>query len=327
MKKEVLEMLQWRHLLRMVYGGFTRNSVTAKELESDGRSQKKAVNEAVEEGYLLNEPNANGEYPVTDKVYDEIDPVQLNLIEIWERQRERWNRNKNLPYVRIGSYNPGYITTPEFKALVKRAGEPTSTVEFYVARNRILDYDVKPGEGDIEGPYPLSKIGAEWHRKMMEQSTLPRDVEILVSTPVLREVVATLMFDENIERLYPQHLAWGLAKLNILDDDEADLIKSSESVFGFPGLIGGSSNFGNKPDEWSANAEAAVTNAVEAMAKLQRKLAVLWKLQLNMAKFSGWDKFLIAYKSVLIQTVRKQMEDKDGEGAGEAEEAAVQAEA
>lgn len=289
MNKSIKETLITTLINHKVYG-FSK-LIRTYQIESDKRKLKKALRELVESGYLS---QTGTDYSVTEKIWDEIEPESLNLIEIWDESRKdsHWNDNKHFPFVRFN-----YLTNGQKKTAISTAGYLNWSVCYEVPLN-YTGYKLQ--EGDIQGPVekPDEYLGRKISELMtagtielakQKRSGSYAHFEVILSKNGLVDHVNKTLADEKFNRLYSTNLKWGLSTFEIVSSEEAkDIVTADEPdwVFG-----GGGSNFGTDPSKWNEKLDSMIENATGAIERFQKRLRIMQDIKAGIEKFGGWDKF------------------------------------
>lgn len=308
MNAETLAMIQKYAILHRIYKPDQPYTLRPEAVEKDRRSVKRAMAEIAASGYIEPTTTESGFYPVTDKAYNEIPRLDdLSLTSIWDRQRLREHRHKNLQFVRVGAFGwqpPAQLDFSESRYIL----DNHEKFEWFVVSTEAMSYNFDPSQ-DQFGPFTLKQSSKEWDQKV-KQSSRWRDCEITVSSPELRQHVLRVVFNDKAEAVFKTSLGWGLAKLGVIDESEARLVKSTDMIGGAL-LMSSTTNVGDEPDQWEARLAASITSTMDRVLDLQKRLILMRKIEVGVVKYGGWPKFLADYRAALIDALIKQDEAKE----------------
>ncbi len=295
MNEDLLQRIRHRLAIKELLGTDTPVLVAPYELDTNRRSQTKAAREAVEAGYLESF-TVNGNYVVTNKALRDLEEINVNLLDLWHRQRSRWNHNKDIPYVCVSSHFAADITTAELMSVVRNSREPDNTIEFYRATSGLVF------RGSVYAPEKMQ--GPVFREKLKED--VPNFPEILVSTPELRAQVRKILLEEEIESACQRSLRWGLQALGLLSKEEAAIFDVDGSFdFGQHSTFGMSNSRG-VVSEWENVLAKATTEALKEVTEIHKKLAIVAKLQAGIAAMGGWDEFRDQYRARIRKTITEE---------------------
>ena len=125
---------------------------------------------------------------------------------------------------------------------------------------------------------------------------------LLVTDAAYTQARETFIFNKRVAYVRARNLAWGLGKLELTADVDADVFGTSDGT----GFFGRSDPaFGHDPSKWSAEADATVKACRAQIAEATRKANVIVAMQGRMQEFGGWDKFLAEYERLCVEAVKK----------------------
>jgi hypothetical protein len=280
------------------------NKVAPNYIESDGRKQKRALRDLVEAGYLS---QTGEEFTATDKLFNEIAPEPVNLNDLWQQSRGRWNGRRQYDFVRWTS-----LTDGQKRTVLECAGH----YQWYVCN--VCNFDAPLQDGDLHGPVdnPDSNLGTkikalvEAGTKVLKEQKrggyFP-ELEVVLKMPGLTAHVEKTLADEKFEALYRGNLKWALAQLNIASSDDAgEIVTADEPDW----VLGGSanSNLGTDPEKWGDVLNEKIANVAAGIARMQRRLAIMESIRENVNQMGGWDAFREQYKAKLKEELSKPSE-------------------
>jgi hypothetical protein len=211
-------------------------NVAPTNMEGDGRKQKRCLRELIGAGYLRQEDT---EYHATAQAYDELPEEPWDIISVWESQNK--DRRRPLNWV---------LWEPLSLARRKWCLEHPDLFAFYLVSDQITCFQHEGNERAVVGPFPLNEYLARLDAAKKARTTL--DVvrfptfELGLSDDRLAQHIAQKTTAETFERLFRNNLAWGLQHLQVLTEDEAKPIKSSDEMDGLFGR--GWGNLGDEPE-------------------------------------------------------------------------------
>lgn len=295
MNEELLKRIRQRLAINELLGIDTPVLVAPYELHVNKRYQAKAAREAIEAGYL-ERIVTDIRYKATNKALRDLEEVNVNLLDLWHKQRSRWNYGKDIPYVHVSSYITADITTAELMSVIYNGREPGSTVEFYRATSGLIHRGSAYDPEKMQGPIPREKLKEE----------VPNFAEILVSTPELRAQVAKILLEEEIESACKRNFRWGLQVFGLLSKEEAAIFDADGSFeFGQHSTFGTPSSLGVIL-EWENVLAKATTEALKEVTEIHKKLAIAAKLQAGIAAMGGWDEFRDQYRARIRKTITEE---------------------
>lgn len=286
--------------IRSVACGYPR-TITAGEIESDMRRQKKAVRELVGSDYISPAEPGNP-HEITSKVWDELTSEPVNLTELWDGSRKNWNKEGKHALVRFNS-----LTEGQQKFIL----ENPDLYKWYVYETSVFKWG---GENRvIVGPKnitDITSVGVVVNKMIEDLTTEYRkrdnrytfiDFEICISSESLENHARETLERENFDALYGQNLLWYLQKVGILTSTER-VIQSDE-----PGWIHGSkANLGKNPQDWESRLQESIQDTKDRLATLTRQLETLEKIERGVNNQGGWGSLKEGYKVALREEIEKK---------------------
>jgi hypothetical protein len=298
-------------------------------LESDGRKQKKLIKDLIASGYVeafkacIND--AQEKYRVTPKVYAEIESEPIDLIAHWAERRHKIFESRR---------NDSFISLKDMKnENVKWLVENQEKFQWMVVSAVPFRFDHYRNFAENPGD-PVAKDRSPWWlatnfedcvsiRKMA--ATNFQNVEgylVCVTSDELKAHVEKRAFDEKIDILYKQNLPWGLVSLNLVSEDEmfyplkpGEHEKTTRQARiagdlsqGF-GLVGRLAYVDSDPEKWETNLASSIERIESQLEQGKIQLAFLRKLS-EAVEHYGWNKFLVDYRTLLIESVRNDEKKK-----------------
>lgn len=299
------------------------------DMESDGRKQKKFIKDLIANGYIEAFKNCiNDErekYRVTPKVYAEIKAEPIDLIATWAEKRHRiFESRRNDSFISLQN-----MGAENLKWLI----ENKDKFQWMVVSATPYKYDhyrkfaEQPGDPESKDRSPW------WIAKDFEDCVALRQAAngkfsnsdgylICVTSDELKAHVETRALEEKIDILYKQNLPWGLVSLNLVSEDEMfyplkpgekeDAPRqariASDLSQGF-GLVGRLAHVDAVPEKWEDRLESSIERIETQLEQGKIQLAFLKKLN-DSVKNYGWDKFLVDYRNLLIESVRNDEKKK-----------------
>lgn len=261
----------------------SRLTVRPKELCSDGRKRPKVLRSLVTLGYI------DQTHVVTDRLWDETEAVEPDLRAAWaERQKTRRNE---LDLVRFDSFGPG-----ERKWLAEHGS-------FYWVGEYVSRYESKPGPGDLVGPFPLAEAVAR-HAEAAKNSgrTLP-EFDLYVTTDGLREFVERTRTESRLRYAVTHNLGWGLHKLGLLAEDEAERVRAAGGGNPFSHDYG---CLGEDPAKWGDALQSQIANLTASIDRKRTLLATLTKLAAGVESRGGWERVASEYAELVRQALNEK---------------------
>lgn len=301
MDNRLAELILRVTIVKKLHGGAGR--IAAYEIVSDKRRQKKAIRTLVTDGYL--DQADDDSLTPTNRLFDELEPESVNLIDLWAASRSGWNERKNYDFVRWTSLTDGQkkaaLTCPE-------------AFEWHVCYVTPLNYAHDMRDGDLQGPVfePASDLGPQIavlieHGRQAVCERRHRfsepEFEVVLRCPALTAHVEKTLADEKFAALYGRNLKWALTALSLVPAADAEGITAD----GGPSwLFSDSRDLGTDPAQWGDRVTEAITDAREGIARLQKRLATLEAIQAGIAQVGGWDAFREQYRDRLREEVAKK---------------------
>lgn len=307
MTPELLTMLASRRLLANVYG--YNATVTRRDIEADGRKQKKAVADLVSQGYIVHK-ESDDYYIVTDLVLKLVQSEAADLIAVWDAKHHRhgkWDERENWPFVRVGEYSLRELTVGQLKNVLDLSSEH----HWYVVDSWPLDHSNPYNPKDTDGPYMLEEAQAKLKERRAGKD---RYLEITVSNPALLHHVRCKEFEGRFNEFWPKCLPWGLSHFGILTKEESKLVHSGDDLAHGLLLLSHSIAGGNDPEQWEQAMEKGFEKCIENLGKLHERMRVIYKIKTGIVNYGGWDKFRADCREELRKALLKQ-EEADGEEA------------
>lgn len=289
-------------------------------LERDGRKQKKLLRELQEQG--LADVDGNKVYP-NERLLDDVAPETVAMFNIWQDCRKRMSDRSDTsarPWVRCSD-----LSIRQLKTVI----DDEEAFTFYVVDTAPYQYSMSrwTKEAEVEdehlcywaGPFSLDEAQAhlaEVRSNNAGNKNWRRSLEIVVSMPRLPYCVNGQLFDERIDGMLPLNLAWGLVKLGILTEDEAYEPGQDEekrrsritaSSLGSSMFMGhATSNLGEDPKQWGDMLSKGIGGCQRAIQDAAERLSLLTKVQVGIAAYGGWPKFLEDYRATLVEAVKEE---------------------
>jgi len=243
----------------------------------------------------------------TDRLFEEIEPEALDLLSTWGDAKAKSKdegsipeRKAKMPFIYVGD-----LSTGQFKWVLDN-----TAVDWYVIDQTPIQYV----QSWSDAP---NTEDSNWFGPLSQQEAMDKRVEIndnrtsytfAVSSVALRKHVKECDFRERFEHACTVNLSWGLERLAILTEEEANLIISADLGGGMR-ISSGSANLGTDPDKWCENSEKVFDCAKKQIEALQQRCAILTHMWTCINKMGGWNKFLEEYRRVL----RAEMEEQEVE--------------
>ena len=257
-------------------------SVRVGNLHEDGRVAPRLARELVQEGYLKarhdNKISRYDELDITSKGYDEIQPVEPDLVKIWENS---WggHRISSMKWNAFGvSVEMLTERLPELKYVMENPEQYNLT--YTDSRYSEVNGNWTPGV-KIEYDY----VSYYWGKAF-------------ISTPELQAAIADAILSEEIEGQYGDNFAWGLEAMGVFDEKEAAGVRQD---FGDP--------FGrglDTPEKYQEDIDRRISCAKERIARYSQSLYDLGRLKQGIKMYGGWDKFTEDYREALKKSVLEE---------------------
>jgi hypothetical protein len=299
-------------VLKYLYG-LPNCSIDTRQLYTDGRGREGKLKKLIETGYVVRSEKIGSYVQVTDKMWHEIVPDDLSPVTLWDRQNRKngvWDNRHNWPYVRIfNKFDHDYVgdvTPNECRGFItsNSPGLRWAVVDMWFI-NHNYGYNPKTHADKIYGEYETLEEAQKRYLEVTKDRT--GDIEILVTSQRLKDHVADIEFDWNLDNSYKSNLSWGLAKLGILTEEDADTVKSNGDKFGISMLVGrGGVNVGDDPYKWGEDLGVSLDRAVAGLGELSRKIATIMKIQKGIVLYGGWEKFRADYRAALKAELKKR---------------------
>jgi hypothetical protein len=274
-------------------------------LESDKRKQPRTLRLLVEAGYLS---QTGDEFTVTHKIWNEITPESVDLIQIWNESRNNWNR-KNFGFVRFSQ-----LTNGQKRMVI----ENCDCYDWSILRAEPLRYQQEIQEGDQQGPITpknqkelvegLVALKEKCEKAFRERSRSYFESEVLISTQALQDHVKQTLEAEKFERLFKANLPWGLSALDIVSkDDGKEIVTSEEPDWVISGS--GTSNLGADPEKWGENLTQRIANAKGTIERTKKRLAIMEQIERGITALGGWDVFKAQMREKMIEELKKEAKE------------------
>lgn len=267
-------------------------NVVPNNFEGDRRKQGRVMRELVEAGYLW---QSGDTYKVSDKAFDELESEPLDLWKEWQKQHE--HRYKQVPFVQWS-----FLTNGQRKLVLLNQ----SDYEFFLVHENITRFQQSGNERDIVGPFLLKDYkeiedAASAAKTEHDKNRYPR-FEVCITNKKLTDAIAEYNNSKKFGELKVRNLSWGLEKLGLLSEVDADSFGSSRS----DSLLGsGWGNLGEDPEKWGNNLDEQTNKLRDRILDYEQKLNRFKLLQEKMKEFGGWEKFLEAYSAKLKEELEK----------------------
>jgi len=278
------------------------------EIEPDGRSQRKAPRDMVEEGYLTPVPNWGG-YQMQPRVYDEIISSPPKLINIWEKQM-----NGKQAGICHDAVSFERLTTEEQKFIITQLGAGAINYQLYLGHLwGFTHFDIGyPNEFTsrveikVDEKCPLHeavKKAAETASKWRCWSDFngpgqPADIrtvrdgtEILVSCDSLRSYTKNFLFNRHVSIVMCERLENTLKTLKELDGIEGELE---------PILI----QLGPDPCEWEVNLDSLFRTGMLKLEKLSSFVKLVGDLRKGINEAGGWPMLTDTLRADIINELK-----------------------
>lgn len=295
--------LQSQIIWRRVFG--QKWIFNAASLVSDKRSAKKVLRELSADG-LVAVFNDN-KYEPTDKVWDSIESIPMDFIELWNRRREDNRCQTNLPYVKIPQIRTATLRLDADKKAMgnlKWLYENQEGNSFYAIK---VHWNDELREEDL---VEFSGLGDPAHQaeKKIRGSSFGTEVSYLLTNDSLAKHANETIQKERFDSAYGKNLPWALSHLGILEETEAELIKH-------PGLstLGGfdarpARNFSTDPEKWGTELASNIEKCLEEIAFHEKLMKALKKVQRTINSEGGFPQFLDEYRNALDEALKRQEE-------------------
>jgi len=259
---------------------------SASSIEPDGRKVNAAVRALFAEGYVTSSKEEPGEYVITSLAYDQL----LAEKPTFPVNTQAYNFEEKPGVNFTDSLDAKGLSMAGKKYIVENPGEYTCLVwDAYV--KQVIGEPFKPSDQ------------ARMHETIFgDRSTR---YTLLVTDAAYTQARETFIFNKRVAYVRARNLAWGLGKLELTADVDADVFGTSDGT----GFFGRSDPaFGHDPSKWSAEADAMVKACRAQIAEATRKANVIVAMQGRMQEFGGWDKFLAEYERLCAEAVTKKGE-------------------
>ncbi len=256
--------------------------VSKSEIESDGRSQKRAVREAIEAGWIAEHDPEKESIVATDKAANEIVAVKPDLVELAGIATQSNYNLRELYGVSIGN-----VELPVLRWIVEHRDEYT----FTTSREPVVDLSA-------------------YHPVRYGESLFVRDDAFLRARD-------ERIFRLRVEEAVSSNFSWGLARAGHVEPVDEDVFLISDGGLHFGG---GGHYFGKDPSKWEAQAREIVASLRERIASDTRKVNVILRTNAAIAAAGGWDKFVAEYRARIEAALLKQDEKKAAEAVEETKE-------
>lgn len=287
--------------------------VSHKDVEPDGRKQKKAIAALQEAGYIeaKESDGGYGDLVITPKVFDDLPLPVVDMPSLWTEQGKKEERHKKFSFLLIAPVFDHLRVPPEaLKAILHHH----DMFEWFVVNNNPVNYHTTFNEAEhLCGPFTLPEAQAKW-KELTKDERLDDKWQIVVSSKVLRDYIANLRFEENYEYAYKRNLSWGLVSLGIITENESKLVQSGDDIDGISLVVGSAKRRMGNPDEWGDRVRDGITSVIDKIGDLSRVLAVYRKIELGVADYGGWEKFRTDYGTKLRAAL---LEKHDGKATTE----------
>jgi len=286
------EVFARRYFLFRLTGAEGVLRTSPSSIEPDGRKVNAAVRALFAEGYITSSAEHPGEYVITSLAYDQVVaekptlPVDTQAYGFGEKSGVYFTDGINS----YGGRDATGLSMAGQKYIIENPGEYTCLAWDTYAKKVV-------GE-------PFAPSDQE---RMRETVIGARSTSraLLVTDAAYTQAVETFKFNKRVEYVRARNLAWGLGKLDLTADVDADVFATSDGT----GFFGRSDQaFGHDPSKWSAEADATVKACRAQIAEATRKANVIVAMQRRMQEFGGWDKFLAEYERLCAEAVTKKGE-------------------
>jgi hypothetical protein len=262
-------------------GGVLRTS--ASTIEPDKRKTAKAVRAMLAEGYVENSTKHADEYIITRLAYNQIIaekptlPANTKAYDFGER-----------PGVEFSDSLDAGLSMPGKKYIIEHADEYTCFT-WDTFRKEVIGEAFSPRDQMLVRETIFG-----------ERST---SRALLVTDAAYTQAVETFKFEKKLSYVRERNLAWGLGKLKLVADVDADVFATSDGkeFFGRHDPA-----FGHDPSKWGAEADVILKACRGQIAEATRKASAVIAMQGRMQEFGGWDKFLAEYERLCVEAVTKE---------------------
>ena len=264
--------------------------VLADSLEDDGRKQQKTIKTLIAEGYLTRDEShkPNPRLLATSKAYDAIPAAKIevtiakDVINAWDL-----NRCYGIAWEDLSSEGRKYV-------MENRAEFSLVDVDRY---------------NNTETPFNPNDPNRSFERRTL----YVRDAAYLADK-------AKRIYDAQFDQAFKANLAWGLKKLGIIEEVDADVFKAREDnnpMVGFGSFS--SMTFGADPAKWGTDLKTSVEELRERIAKATRKANVLLAAEGKILAMGGWPVVLEKYSVLLTEALAKRTAKEKAEAQAEAD--------
>lgn len=295
-----LEILQRAYLWGRIHGRTAQ--VSDVTLEPDGRRRSKVVKEAVAAGFLkeIGKDSWHGSaFEVTTQILRTVQPQEPNLQDTWTKLYEKYSHRDayTRPWIRFEDL----LIAEQFQVI------ESELVDWFVVSSVPYEYHAFFGDDpetvvtDATAAQAYNRYFAGPFSTMDEAviaSTGKPTVGLAVSSPALREMVASRFAEEKVQRLFASNLIWGLVTLGIVPNDV--IISStgkptinSQLIEGHPMRFSADaeSPCSRLEVRWEENLAESIERIKTRIEQLQSTLEQLRTIDRGINNFGGWNLF------------------------------------
>jgi hypothetical protein len=309
---KLVEELKRRSAINLLQSPEKSIEISTKTLSSDGRKLA-GIKRAMLSLDYLTETEKQDRLLITAKSLREIASKEPDLPVLWYSKNfkeGKYDYYRSYPFLLINTSIHLRLSVEEVKYLV----ENHERYRWWVAKTwNITHNNVFKEDEELQGPFSLEEA-----RAVLEKLRSPYDpkrthfveAEIVVTDERLEKLIDEVQLQYDLQHYLPNSIKRGLVEFGIISKEEKESIIADEQA---PMILGSHYDiihFGDDPQNWANRLKESVEKSIGLLGALQRKMALMNKIESGVVKYGGWEKFQNDCKERLIQLLLKRQQEK-----------------